>query len=99
MTVNGPHCSGNGHDGCSWITCDHTGFVEHPCRQPGCPYCGAPAPDTPEAWASVPDGTPVAILTQPGAAERVAAYLQAYPLVRRSPGDDPGRLDHTESPG
>lgn len=87
MTIYGPHC---GHDDCSWITCDDTGFVEYPCRTPGCPHCGAPDPASPEQWATVP--AHVAAMSAAGQA-RVAEYLEAYPLVRRGPDDDVARLE------
>lgn len=41
--IFGPHCP---HDECSWVECDHSGLVEHPCQnQVECPSCG---PDSPQ---------------------------------------------------
>jgi hypothetical protein len=90
LAIYGPHCS---HEECSWITCDGTGLVEHPCHKPGCPHCGAPAPSEPEHWAT--DPARVAAMPSEDRA-RVARYLDAYPLVRRGPDDDAGRLDVPE---
>lgn len=87
LVLYGPHCS---HDDCSWVTCDGSGLVEHPCGKPGCPHCGAPAPGDPEQWATVP--ARVAAMS-PADRERVAEYLTAYPLVRRGPDDDYERLN------
>jgi hypothetical protein len=85
VTVYGPHCS---HDECSWFTCDHSGLVEFCCIEPGCPHCGGLRNEA-EDWAS----DPVRFAAMPPEVKaRVRAYWERYPLVRRGPGDDDGRL-------
>lgn len=88
--IPGPHCS---HDECGFGECGESGLVEYPCRKPGCPLCGGPAAGTPEQWASV--ASQVALMS-PEDQARVAGYLDSYPLVRRGPDDNDGRLDRKD---
>lgn len=74
----GPHCS---HEDCSWHTCDHTGYAEHPCRHDGCEVCGAPSTLTVEHWGG--DSRRWQIMTLDEQA-RVLEYWSRYPLVRRA---------------
>lgn len=86
MTIYGPHCS---HDDCSFTICDETGFVEWCCATPDCKYCGG-LRNEPEDWGSDPERFAA---MPPAVQERVRAYWERYPLVRRAPHDDVTRLD------